>query len=137
MTTQCKQVRKKPGGGTNTTLLLLSTSRSLLRQMRISCYYTIVKKSHSSNFEYVKGQMKILSMGCTWGDGKWKKWISVIYFCFSKDCLIYKKSNSIGILMKPTPLQFHYFIRKKLQIYWKIKHVLFIFYFITQIYKLY
>lgn len=130
MTTQCKQVRKKPGGGTNTTLLLLSTSRSLLRQMRISCYYTIVKKSHSSNFEYVKGQMKILSMGCTRGDGKWKKWISVIIiiFCFSKDCLIYKKSNSIGILMKPTPLQFHYFIRK---------NVLFIFYFITQIYKLY
>lgn len=66
-----------------------------------------------------------------------KKWISVIYFCFSKDCLIYKKSNSIGILMKPTPLQFHYFISKKLQIYWRIKHVLFIFYFITQIYKLY
>lgn len=44
--------------------------------------------------------MKILLMGCIRGDGKWKKGISVIYFCFSKDCLIYKKLNLIGILMK-------------------------------------
>lgn len=50
--------KKKPGGGTNTTLLLLSTSRSLLRQMRISCYYTIVKKSHSSKLSTLKDKWK-------------------------------------------------------------------------------
>lgn len=30
-------------------------------------------------------------MGCTRGDGKWKKNESVLFFFFSKDCLIYKK----------------------------------------------
>lgn len=37
--------KKKPGGGTNTTLHLLSTSRSLLRQMRISCCITLSLKN--------------------------------------------------------------------------------------------